>query len=70
MNRADEIIRVARDALIVMCGVFLVVMVGTGQVPAEYVPGLVPLILGLFAAPRWIRQDERRKRDDPGQDDG
>ena len=61
MNLADDIWRLIRDILIALCGVFLVVMIGLGKIEANYVPPLVPLILGLFAAPKWLRDDERKR---------
>lgn len=61
MNLADDIWRLIRDILIALCGVFLVVMIGLRKIEANYVPPLVPLILGLFAAPKWLRDDERRR---------
>lgn len=61
MNLADDIWRLIRDILIALCGVFLVVMIGLGKIESSYVPPLVPLILGLFAAPKWLRDDERKR---------
>lgn len=61
MNLADDIWRLIRDILISLCGVFLVIIIGLGKVDPSYVPALVPLILGLFAAPKWLRDDERKR---------
>lgn len=68
MNRADDIWRLVRDILIALCGVFLVVMIGLGKIEADYVPPLVPLILGLFAAPKWLRDDERKRQEQSERD--
>lgn len=64
MKEADAIWRLIRDVLITSAGLFLVVLVGIGVIQTEAIPSVTPLIIGCFAAPKWLRDDERKRRRD------
>lgn len=75
MKEADAIWRLIRDVLITSGGLFLLVLVGLGVIPSEAIPSVTPLIIGCFAAPKWLRDDEKKRRardegDGPINDDG
>lgn len=64
MNLANEIWRLVRDIILVLTGVFIVILLALGKVPVAIAPTLVPLTFGLFVIPAWLRNDERRQREE------
>jgi hypothetical protein len=63
MDLAERIWRLVRDVILLLLGVFVVVMLALGAVPPEVGPSLVPVAVGLFALPAWLRRDERKERE-------
>lgn len=66
MDRYERTWRLVRDILLTVLGAAVVVVALSGTLPPNVAPGALPFAAALFAAPKWLRDDERKRQERSG----